>query len=726
MDGVIGSARGRTDAVGQNGTMMTADACDALNVAPSFTVSGWLYPTAMSTWSYVFARKNADSYKSWGWQFRSSSALTPVGIYSCGTSDVDEQRNIFSVSAFAVNTWTKYDVVWNDTSVSLYLNGSLIGTQTIKPSGTALDGSLAFTVGGLSGSGYGTLKAYHDEVRIATTPLSADWVAADYAQVANSDYYVYGDVMPVDDSAIVFADEPIVTEHDGQLILSVSLAEDSGSGSLSAIYGDALPFAATNQFENAAIAGQTYSTALTELTDDTSYRYGVIGENDKGTITRKFSSQAFYNGTPQLTAGEDADEVNLKTPGTIVVSRSDSIGDLTVNYTVGGTAVADVNYVALSGTVVIPDGQTSANIEVYPLRVKDGDHTLSVTLAAGAYLLGSTAPSAEIAVKELQTPEGWNTWVAAEAGNASDADNWSDGVPKSGDKVLFASCFSNTDCRWDVVHADGKAVLSAWTQSGDDNAYTGTIVFETAYPSASGALKTVEITGDVDLQSGTWTHPANGANEEYRLSVAVGGAFTLGADATLSAAQKGYGTGKWPSGSAAGSHAASGSGRQYVYGNVYRPSNCGAGSSDGAGGGAIWLEVGGAAQLDGLVDVRGYSADNKSQAASGSFYLKAASCAGAGKIYANVAIASCYSGSYGSGGRVGIELTGAETLDFPVANISIAGTNSGGSGGGGGTLWVGTADSTKPNGTLYLNDSRNKNYGARWQKRTAVAAIPAG
>lgn len=726
MDGVIGSARGRTDAIAKNGAMMTADACDALNVAPSFTVSGWLYPTAMATWSYVFARKNSDSYPSWGWQFRTDASLTPVGIYSCGASDSDTQRNLFSVSAFAVNTWTKYDVVWNDTSVSLYLNGSLIETQTIKPSGTAIDGTLAFTIGGLSGSGYGTLKAYHDEVRIATTPLSADWVAADYAQVANSNYYTYGDVMPVDDSAIVFADEPIVTNQDDQLILSVSLADNSGSGALSTIYGDALPFATTNQFENAATAGGTYSIALTGLADDTSYRYGVIGENDKGTISRKFSSQAFYNGTPQLTAGVAANEAYLNTPGTIVVSRSDSIGDLTINYTVSGTAVAGVNYVALPGKVVIPDGQTSANIEVYPLRVKNGDHTLSVTLAAGAYLLGATAPSAEIAVKELQTPEGWNTWVAAEAGNASDADNWSDGVPKSGDKVLFAACFSNADCRWDVVHADGKAVLSAWSQSGDENAYTGTIVFETTYPDAEGILKTVEITGDVDLQSGTWTHLANAASEQYRLHVITGGSLILGTNAILTASEKGYAKGTWPSGSAAGSHSASGSGSQYVYGDVYRPSNCGAGSSAGAGGGAIWIEASGAVTINGVVDVRGFSGDNKQQAAAGSFFLKAASCNGSGKVYANVNTVACYNGAYGSGGRVAIELTDAETLDFPVGNVSLNGTNSGATGGGCGTLFVRTADATQPNGKLYLNDGRQKSYGARWQKITAIATIPAG
>lgn len=726
-EGVIGSARGRTDATGKNGAMMTVTNCPALNTAPSFTVSGWLYPTAKPTWSYLFARKNSDGYKSWGWQFRSSDGLSPIGIYSCGTIDNDSDRNIFSSSAITLNTWTKYDVVWQDTSVSLYLNSTLIGTQTIKPTdGMAIDGNLDLTIGGLSGDGHGTLKAYHDEFRIAKSSLSANWIAADYAQTTNANYYSYGEILAVDLTAIVFDGAPSVSEQDGQLVLSVKVAEDSGTGTLSAIYGSNQTFSTTNTFAGDVVAGTTYTCLLDGLADNTSYDYGVIGVNEKGTIQRTLSNDAFYNGTPQLTAGVAADEINLNTPGTIIVSRADTNGDLTVNYTVSGTAVAGVNYVALPGKVTIPNGQTSANIEVYPLRAKDGDHTVVVTLETGAYLVGAMTVSAQIDVKTFQTPEGWNTWIAREAGNASNADNWSDGVPKPGDKVLFDARFSNADCSWDVVHADGKAVLAAWSQSGDENAYTGTIVFETTYPEAEGALKTVEITGDVDLQSGTWTHLANAASEQYRLHVITGGALILGADATLTAAEKGYAKGTWPSGSAAGSHSASGSGSQYVYGDVYRPSNCGAGSSAGAGGGAIWIEAAGAATINGVVDVRGFSGDNKQQAAAGSFYLKAASCNGSGKVYANVKTVACYSGAYGSGGRVAIELTGAETLDFPVGNVALNGTNSGATGGGCGTLFVRTADATQPNGKLYLNDGRQKSYGARWQKITAIATIPAG
>jgi putative intracellular protease/amidase len=66
---------------------------------------------------------------------------------------------------------------------------------------------------------------------------------------------------------------------------------------------------------------------------------------------------------------------------------------LTVGYTVGGTATAGRDYVALSGSVVIPAGATSAAITVTPVDdpTDEPDETVTLTLRAStAYQLGST------------------------------------------------------------------------------------------------------------------------------------------------------------------------------------------------------------------------------------------------------------------------------------------------------------------------------------------------
>ena len=93
------------------------------------------------------------------------------------------------------------------------------------------------------------------------------------------------------------------------------------------------------------------------------------------------------------------------------------------------------------------------------------------------------------------------------------------------------------------------AQVASWTQMG------GTVTF------ALGASTFFEVVGDVSLTGGTWTHSANvnaapqdGAGN-YRLWVKSGGAFTLGADATISAVGKGYRPEKGP-----GRHTSSGGG----------------------------------------------------------------------------------------------------------------------------------------------------------------------
>jgi hypothetical protein len=139
----------------------------------------------------------------------------------------------------------------------------------------------------------------------------------------------------------------------------------------------------------------------------------------------------------------------------------------------------------------------------------------------------------------------------------------------------------------------------------------------------------------------------------------------------------------------------------------------------------VGLEVGGAATLNGTVNVRGRQFDG-SNTACGSVYVKAKSCTGSGSILANYATSGYYNGNRGAGGRVAIELTEATALDLPVANVKINGVCSGGSGGGGGTFYLKTADPAKPNGTLFLDDVRGKSYGARWHTPQSITAIPAG
>jgi|GEM_PF-1534724 len=75
-------------------------------------------------------------------------------------------------------------------------------------------------------------------------------------------------------------------------------------------------------------------------------------------------------------------------------SQNNTGGDIVINYSVDGTAVADTHYDALAGSVAIGNGQTEAEISVdvdeYDNELLEGNKTVIVTLT------GSTSPSAVI------------------------------------------------------------------------------------------------------------------------------------------------------------------------------------------------------------------------------------------------------------------------------------------------------------------------------------------
>jgi hypothetical protein len=79
--------------------------------------------------------------------------------------------------------------------------------------------------------------------------------------------------------------------------------------------------------------------------------------------------------------------------GTFTVTRSGSTSSaLTVYYTVGGTATPDSDYAALSGSVTIPSGSSSAPIAVTPIddTLAESSETVIVTISANAdYAVGS-------------------------------------------------------------------------------------------------------------------------------------------------------------------------------------------------------------------------------------------------------------------------------------------------------------------------------------------------
>ncbi|MGB8166735.1 MAG: Calx-beta domain-containing protein [Chthoniobacteraceae bacterium] len=113
---------------------------------------------------------------------------------------------------------------------------------------------------------------------------------------------------------------------------------------------------------------------------------------------------------------------NSGQPVVFTFTRSTTSGSLTVNYAVSGTAISGADFTALSGSVVIPNGATSAPVNVTPVNDSTSEPLETVILTTStnaAYLIDplATTATASIIDDDVQTV----TVVAADP-NAKEVD----------------------------------------------------------------------------------------------------------------------------------------------------------------------------------------------------------------------------------------------------------------------------------------------------------------
>ena len=481
-----------------------------------------------------------------------------------------------------------------------------------------------------------------------------------------------------------------------------------------------------------------------DLTANKTYEIYVYAENDVAIVSNSVGT--IYTGALTLTKVRDADEYQRK-PGEVTVSRASADPyPLTVNYTLSSTAEGAAEGATWEApvAVTIPAGAMSATLSLKPIvdaNVNE-DITVTLALAAGNYMTGTD--TVDLVLANLEAPEGYNTWVAAADGLASEAGNWSRGVPTASDNILFDGNFSKANCTWDAGTEGGpSATVATWTQR---DGYTGLVTVATQYPEAAGAnFTTLTVTGDMLVDCGTLTQVSNAVQkEEYRLNARIGGNLTVGASGAIDV------TGRGPrgvmSGRAENVHAGDQNTFQKTYGDPKRPYYCGSGNNGawpssykGAGGGAIWLEVTGTATVKGKILSEGSLLNSNMETfdgnsgnistSGGSVYLKAAALVGdgTGLISAKCEYSCIADNKIASGGRIAVELT-ETAYDFDAASVKIKAHANAKQAGSPGHGTIVIRNPGEENGTLYVlgKYDRTFSYNNCEYTRNQTTSIPAG
>jgi hypothetical protein len=298
------------------------------------------------------------------------------------------------------------------------------------------------------------------------------------------------------------------------------------------------------------------------------------------------------------------------------------------------------------------------------------------------------------------------TWVGAGGNdNAGTPENWSGGLaPVAEDVIVLTNLHEGnprTNVTWNLTIS-----VASWTQA---SAYSGTVTFLTKYP--AGAFTNFVILGDAVLNGGTWTHLANGGVtlEQDRLAVTVRGDFTLGPGATINVTGKGFAAAKGPApsslrtGAGHGGHGAPGSNWAppgAPYGSLYSPTNLGSGGY-AAGGGAVLLEVGGTATVDGTILAKGQAGSDVGGSAGGSIFIQPGWLTGTGELNAAGGEAIT-SGGAGGGGRIAVALR--EGTQFGNVRFKAFGVTSGRMPSAAGTVYLQKAGQAAGEGVLIVDN----------------------
>ena len=188
-----------------------------------------------------------------------------------------------------------------------------------------------------------------------------------------------------------------------------------------------------------------------------------------------------------------------------LLDGSPTAGNLSVNYTLSGTATAGADYLAPSGTVVIPDGRDHVDLEIALIHddVSEPDETLVLTLAASNGYANAGSGVAAVTIPNVgNLSDSLLAWYKFDetgglvandgSGSGRHADLVNGPVWNPAEKALsFDDANDDNDYVQTPVANGGTRTLSAWfrpeSSVGIRNIWNYNAVFDSDVPGAYGA-----------------------------------------------------------------------------------------------------------------------------------------------------------------------------------------------------------------------------------------------
>lgn len=178
--------------------------------------------------------------------------------------------------------------------------------------------------------------------------------------------------------------------------------------------------------------------------------------------------------------------------GTFLITRSGPLdGDLTINFTIGGSATPVADYAALPSGVVIASGETTATLTVVPLAdtLVEGTENVTLFIDPGSYQV--SGGTAEILILDTNHEPSWSSPAltredATEYANYLGASLASSAADPDANALTFAKV---SGPEWLIVNSDGSLAGSP----GPDDIGPNTFVVSVTDPGGLSSNASLEI-----------------------------------------------------------------------------------------------------------------------------------------------------------------------------------------------------------------------------------------
>ncbi|MDD5522885.1 MAG: DUF2341 domain-containing protein [Kiritimatiellae bacterium] len=359
---------------------------DYINVANSASIQ----PTNSITVE-VWAKSDNPTWNNFGYLMskRSSYVLHPnqgSTSFRLIVFDGTGVNHEISYTPAEIMGWHHYAGSYDGSTERLYFDG-------VQVSSTAWTGSITNDMGyltiGLDDGLNRYLAGWLDEARVSSVARSSNWIWACYMNQASNSSFMTSSLLVSNDGGAtnitantadlrgrLYFDDGVTTyawvcygKTDGGYIVTnwqfVEYLDAQPPGLLTAYIGS--------------------------LDADTTYYYRYFASNSVRSAWAS-PSVSFFTGQANIQATDASASEMGPDAGMFTVYRPEAATNTSwiVNYMLGGTAVNGVDYTALSGSVIIPAGQTNATITVTPVEdlLIESDETVTATLMSGCYVIG--------------------------------------------------------------------------------------------------------------------------------------------------------------------------------------------------------------------------------------------------------------------------------------------------------------------------------------------------